>query len=266
MANIVPNQNSEYVYEPEKPVLNSEVSFHPERPIVYTPIGNEPVKVYVWELPVRIFHWVNMLAILLLMGTGIYIGKPFVAASIHEEAYYSYLMGWARYIHFFSAFLFTVNLIFRLYWAFRGNKFATSNPFRLIFWKETVETVKFYLFQKNKKPHYAGHNPLAQLSYWIFIGLGSWIVMLTGFYMYFEPQFNSFWGSLFTWVAHVFGGDSFSVRSWHHLTAWGFMVFTVIHVYMAFRDDYLERNGSVSSMITGYKVEPKKVVGGKNEK
>ncbi|MDP4083546.1 MAG: Ni/Fe-hydrogenase, b-type cytochrome subunit [Bacillota bacterium] len=257
----LPNQTPNY-YTPE---TNSEASFHPERPIKYKPV-NESVKVYVWELPVRIFHWVNMLAIILLMITGVYIGKPFASASIPEEAYYSNLMGWMRYIHFFAAFLFTVNLLFRLYWVFKGNKFSTSNPLRWVFWKEVFQTIKFYLFLKNKKPHYIGHNPLAQLSYWIFIGLGSWIVMLTGFYMYTEPQHASFWGKLFSWVPYIFGGDSYTIRSWHHLAAWGFMLFTLIHVYMAFRDDYLERNGSISSMLTGYKVEPKKLVGGKDEK
>ena len=244
--------------------INSENTFHPERPLVYKPIKNE-VRAYVWELPIRIFHWLNMLAIFVLMGTGIYIGKPMTAAIIPEEAYYSNLMGWMRYIHFFAAFIFVINLMFRLYWVAIGNKFATSNPLRLIFWKELFETVKFYLFLKNKKPHYVGHNPLAQLSYWIFIGVGSWIVMLTGFYMYFEPQLDSFWGNLFFWVPYVFGGDSFTVRSWHHLTAWGFMLFTLIHVYMAFRDDYLERNGSISSMLTGYKTTTKKSVGEKND-
>lgn len=248
----------------KKPGINSENSFHPERPLVYKPVKNE-VRAYVWELPVRIFHWLNMLAIILLMGTGVYIGKPFTAAIIPEEAYYSNLMGWMRYIHFFAAFLFVINLIFRLYWVAAGNKFATSNPLRWIFWKELIETVKFYLFFKNKKPHYVGHNPLAQLSYWIFIGLGSWIIMLTGFYMYFEPQLGSFWSNLFIWVPYIFGGDSYTVRSWHHLTAWGFMLFTVIHIYLAFRDDYLDRNGCISSMFTGYKTTTKKSVGEKND-
>ena len=55
------------------------------------------------------------------------------AAIIPEEAYYSNLMGWVRYIHFFFAFIFVINLMFRLYWSFVGNKFATSNPFRWIF-------------------------------------------------------------------------------------------------------------------------------------
>jgi Ni/Fe-hydrogenase 1 B-type cytochrome subunit len=249
----------------QKVGINSENLIHPEKPIVYKPINNE-VRVYVWELPVRIFHWINALAIVVLMMTGVYIGKPFSSAVIPEEAYFSNFMGWVRYIHFFAAFVFTINLMYRLFWAAIGNKFSKSNPFRWIFWKEVFETIKFYLFLKNKKPHYVGHNPLAQLSYWIFCFFGSWILMLTGYYMYFEPQPESFWAKLFGWVRYLFGGDSYSVRSWHHLMAWGFMLFIVIHVYMAFRDDYLERSGSISSMFTGYKTEPNKAVGEKHEK
>lgn len=266
MSNLTPNvrKHLNNSLPKQNPETNSENSFLPDRAIKYDHLRNT-VKVYVWELPVRIFHWVNMFAILLLMGTGLYIGKPFAGATIPGDAYYSNLMGWMRYIHFFAAFLFTLNLLFRLYWVIWGNKFATSNPFRVIFWREVYQIVKFYLFLKNKKPHYIGHNPLAQLSYWIFIGLGSWIVLLTGFFMYFEPQQESFWGKLFVWVPFIFGGDSYSIRSWHHLAAWGFMVFMVIHVYMAFRDDYLDQNGVVSSMITGYKTEPKKLVGGEDD-
>ncbi|WP_379969488.1 Ni/Fe-hydrogenase, b-type cytochrome subunit [Ectobacillus sp. sgz5001026] len=253
MSDLMPAQH--HTHEP-----NSESTFHPERKIEYKEAKNA-VKVYVWELPVRVFHWINVLAIILLMITGMYIGNPLVGSNVQEEAYYSFLMGWVRYIHFFAAFLFTINLFYRLFWAFIGNKYATSNPFRLIFWKEVWETIKFYLFLKNKKPHYVGHNTLAQLSYWIFIGLGSWVMLLTGYYMYFEPQPESFWGKLFVWVPAVFGGDSYTIRSWHHLVAWAFMLFMVIHIYMAFRDDYLERNGTMSSIFTGYKTEPKELVG-----
>lgn len=212
-------------------------------------------KIYVWEAPVRIFHWINAFAIVLLMITGIYIGKPFVSASIPEDAYYSFLMGWVRYIHFFAAFLFTANLIFRLYWVYAGNKYAKSNPFKLSFWKETWEAMKYYLFLPNRKKHYIGHNTLAQLSYWIFIGFGSIVMMLTGFYLFFEPQFESTFGGIFSYIGILFGGDSFTVRSWHHLVAWGYIIFMVIHIYMAFREDWLSRNGTMSSIITGYKTE-----------
>jgi Ni/Fe-hydrogenase 1 B-type cytochrome subunit len=218
------------------------------------------VKIYVWELPIRVFHWINAIAIVLLMATGIYIGNPFLSATVPEEAYYSYVMGWVRYIHFFSAFLFTLNLVVRLYWTLKGNKYTTINPFKAAFWKGIFETIKYYLFMKNKKPHYIGHNPLAQLSYLIIIGLGSIIMVLTGFRLYTEPQPESFLGQMFAWVPVLFGDTSFSIRSWHHIVAWVFITFIVMHVYMAVRDDYMQRNGTLSSIFTGYKTEPKDVV------
>lgn len=242
----IPKKTRPSTFDPES--LSKDVHMHERKKGA---LG----KVYVWEFPVRMFHWVNAISIFILMVTGIYIGKPFASASIPEEAYYSFLMGWARYIHFYTAFIFTINLVIRMYWSFMGNKYAKSNPFKLEFWKGVWEAVKFYLFLPNKKPHYIGHNKLAELSYWIFIGLGSVIIVLTGYYMYFEPQFDSAIGGIFAYIGILFGGDSFTVRSWHHLVAWGFMVFTVIHIYLAFREDWLSRNGTMSSIFTGYKTE-----------
>ncbi|MBA4601828.1 Ni/Fe-hydrogenase, b-type cytochrome subunit [Thermoactinomyces sp. AMNI-1] len=211
-------------------------------------------RVYVWEAPVRIFHWINAISIVLLMLTGIYIGNPFFSPTVPEEAYYSNIMNWVRYIHFFAAFAFTGNLIFRFYWAFKGNQYARPNPLKKNFWKQVVEATKYYLFLPNKKEHSPGHNKLAELTYLIFIGLGSIIMVLTGFYLYLEPQFASV---PFEKVAFLFGGDSFSVRSFHHIVAWFFVVFIVIHLYMVIRDDWLNRNGTLSSIFTGYKIEEK---------
>lgn len=209
-------------------------------------------RIYVWELPIRIFHWVNALAIILLMITGLYIGKPIFSPTVPEEAYFSNVMGWARYIHFFAAFVFTANLLYRVYWFFKGNIYAKSNPLKISFWKDVFETTKFYLFLPNKKKHTPGHNSLAQLSYWIFIGIGSVIMILTGIFLYFEPQFESV---AIAKIGALFGGDSFTVRSFHHIVAWFFMIFMVVHIYMAFRDDWLNRNGTMSSIFTGYKYE-----------
>ena len=64
-------------------------------------------RVYVWQLPVRFYHWVNALAVLALAVTGYIIGKP-VALAIATEASYSYWFGTARFIHFLAAFLFFV--------------------------------------------------------------------------------------------------------------------------------------------------------------
>lgn len=234
----------------------SHIVHRGKRPVKVQEMSDTYIKVYVWELPVRVFHWVNAFTIFLLIATGLFIGRPNVSASVAEEASYSNLMGWVRYIHFFSAFVFTGNLLVRWYWVFNGNNYATSNPLKRAFWSEAWETIKFYLLLKNRKPHYTGHNPLAQLSYWFFIGGGSIVIIFTGYYLYFEPQPETFFAKLFAWVPYVFG-SSFSVRSWHHLTAWGFILFIVVHVYMAFREDWLERNGTMSSIFTGYKTEKK---------
>ncbi|CAM3205854.1 Ni/Fe-hydrogenase, b-type cytochrome subunit [Sporolactobacillus spathodeae] len=212
--------------------------------------------IYVWEAPIRIFHWVNAASIMLLMLTGIYIGHPFFTPENSGDAYSHFFMGWVRDVHFFTAFIFTANLIYRFYWTFKGNHYAKSQILQKNFWLGLIEVIKGYLFLPNHKPHYIGHNPLAQLSYWIFIGIGSVIMVLTGYFLLFQPQPDSIYGKSFAWVLPLFGGNDYQVRSWHHLVAWGFMLFVVVHVYMSIREDWLSRNGTMSSIFTGYKFEP----------
>ena len=78
-------------------------------------------RVYVWEQPVRIYHWLNALVLLALIVTGFYIANP-LALQSKTEASFMYTMGWFRYIHFIAAYLFFFNLLFRLYWGYAGNK------------------------------------------------------------------------------------------------------------------------------------------------
>lgn len=213
-------------------------------------------KVYVWQLPVRIFHWVAAISILILIITGLYIATPFFSPTVHTDAT-SNVMGWVRNVHIFTAFIFTLNFIFRIYWFFAGNQYSRSNPFTKEFWLGTLETIKYYLLMKNKKKHYIGHNPLAELSYWIFFVIGSIIAIFTGFFLLFEPQPHTWLAAQFAWVPYIFGGDSFGVRSLHNLVTWSFVIFSIVHIYMAFRDDWLSKNGAISSMFTGYKIEKK---------
>ena len=53
-------------------------------------------EVYVWQLPVRIFHWVNAFAITILCITGYIIGDPRMgtADTFHSRIYfYNQLFG-----------------------------------------------------------------------------------------------------------------------------------------------------------------------------
>ena len=77
-------------------------------------------RVYVWELPVRLYHWVNAVCILVLIATGILIGRPLNASA--GEASFRYWFGTVRFIHFVTAYVFFFNFVFRIYWGFVGVK------------------------------------------------------------------------------------------------------------------------------------------------
>lgn len=82
----------------------------------------ERKSVYVYEAPVRIWHWVNALAILTLALTGYFIGSPL--PSQPGEASANFLMGYIRFTHFAAGQVLAVFLILRVYWAIVGNKHA----------------------------------------------------------------------------------------------------------------------------------------------
>lgn len=208
--------------------------------------------VYVWQLPVRIFHFINALSIVVLMVTGIYIGNPFVSPSAFS-ATPAFVMGYVREIHFISGYIFAANLILRLYWAFAGNKHARINILKKRFWQDKVKMLRYYLFIDRKHPHYMGHNPLAETGYLSFIGLGGILLSLTGFYMLFEVRPTSTAFALFSWLG-VFAENSVWMHYVHHWLAWLIMVFIVIHVYMSIRMDTIDKDGTLSSIITGYKI------------
>src|SRR5579859_2797286 len=95
-------------------------------------------RVYVWELPVRLYHWLNALCVVALIATGWLIGHP-VSLSYSNEAYQQYWFGWIRFVHFVTAFAFFFNFLFRIYWGFAGNKYARWTnfiPFKGEQWKE----------------------------------------------------------------------------------------------------------------------------------
>ena len=79
--------------------------------------------VYVYEAPVRAWHWINVLSIVTLAITGWYlIASPL--PSVAGEASDNFLMGYIRFAHFAAGYIFAIGLLVRLYWAFAGNHHA----------------------------------------------------------------------------------------------------------------------------------------------
>ncbi len=85
-------------------------------------------RVYVWEQPIRWFHWINAGGILVLGVSGWLMAHP-PALLTSTEASAGYWFGAVRFAHFAMAYVFTANLAFRIYWAFAGNKFASWRNF-----------------------------------------------------------------------------------------------------------------------------------------
>lgn len=214
-------------------------------------------RVYVWELPVRIFHWINVLAITTLAITGFIIADP-PAIMSNAEASESYWFGTVRFIHFGTAYIFFFNMILRVYWAFVGNRFASWKayiPRDRKMWHNLWHVLRVDIFLGNEKhPDVknisVGHNTMAALSY-VALFLIALIQVFTGFGLY--ASMSGWWlPKLFAWVVPFMGGD-FIVRTIHHSATWLFILFTLIHVYLVFYHDWLEGRGEVSSMFGGYK-------------
>jgi len=210
-------------------------------------------RVYVWEIPVRLYHWINFLAVFTLAVTGYLIGNP-PAIQSATEASYGYWFGTIRFIHFVAAFVFLFNFIFRIYWGFAGNRYANWRsfiPHSKKNLKEIVDVFKLVMLQKKGKPLISiGHNSLAGVTY-LLTFLIFLFQIITGLAMYAAAS-DSFFPRLFVWIIPLLGGE-FSVRNWHHIMMWFFIIFAMIHVYLVFYHDYVEGRGILSSMAGGWK-------------
>ena len=210
-------------------------------------------EVHVWEFPVRLFHWVNALCVTALCITGFVIGAP-PAFMKGTEAYFNYWFGTVRFIHFVFAFIFFFNFIFRIYWGFVGNEFSrwyNFIPLKRCQWKEILDVIKVDVLQvTHKRIDSIGHNSLASLIYFITF-LIFLLQCLTGFGMY-AAMSSSFLPKMFAWIVPFLGGDM-HVRQIHHILMWGFVLFALVHIYLVFYHDYIERRGVTSSMIGGWK-------------
>ena len=212
-------------------------------------------RVYVWELPVRFYHWLNALCVLVLVVTGYLIGTPF-SVSYSAEAYQQYWFGTVRFLHFATSFVFFFNFLFRIYWGFVGNRYAMWTnflPLRPSQLKEMVEVMKVDVLQTRLRGAISiGHNALAGFLYFLSF-LAFLLQAMTGFALY-SSMSHSLLARAFAWVTPVMGGD-FAVRQWHHAFMWFFILFTVVHVYLVFYHDYIEGRGTTSSMVGGWKFE-----------
>lgn len=210
---------------------------------------------YIFEVPVRVWHWIHALAITALIATGYLIANPLASQS--GEASDHFLMGNIRLVHFIAAMFFAVGLLVRIYWAFVGNKYSREllivPVWKGNWWKRVWHEIKFYAFATRKMSKNAGHNPLAQIFMWLINIVLALFMMCTGFALYSQGTGAGSWADrLFGWV-FVIEPSSQTVRMWHLFGMWLMLLFVIIHLYMVVRAQFMSRQNGVGVMIDGWR-------------
>ena len=149
-----------------------------------------------WDVPTRAFHWINALAVIVLIATGLVIltGNPLGISTEGKIALKS--------VHVSFGYVMAVNLLWRFVWAFFGNRYAR---WRAILPGGTgfAAAVRAYVasFLTGEPQQYVGHNPLARIGVSLLFLL-LLVQMITGLVLAGTDLFWPPFGGLFAeWVA-----------------------------------------------------------------
>ena len=202
-----------------------------------------------WNLAYIVDHWIRVVAMAVLIFTGFYIQWPFITGGPD-----SFIMAWMRFFHFVAAYTFVLGLVVRVYLAFRSTFDADWKDFNVIqAIKNIPDIAGYYLFIKGTHKDYRKYNPLQALSY-LFTGMMIIFSALTGFAIYHGNVFGFIPAERgFRWVITMLGGESYT-RMWHIITMWYFIMFLLIHVYMSIMIHFVNKDGTFTSIFTGYKL------------
>ncbi|MFN2165273.1 MAG: Ni/Fe-hydrogenase, b-type cytochrome subunit [Anaerolineae bacterium] len=210
---------------------------------------------YVWEFPVRLQHWLHVVAMLALTVTGVYVASPFLGLAAGQTVD-THITDWMRFSHFVAAWILGLGFLVRLYWFFVGNEFARWSgwlPLGREKLRGLVKQMRYYLFLDRVRPRYTGVNPVSGLTY-LFLGVILVLQGATGIALYAEPLPGGFWRATFGWMLTTFGPQA--VRFTHHALMYIFAIFLLVHLYMMVLGDIEEGNAPVTGIISGWKFEP----------
>ena len=184
--------------------------------------------VKVWDLPIRIFHW------LLVVG--------FFVAYLTEEEILT--------VHVWAGYLVLGLLIFRLLWGFMGNGYARFKNF-------LCSPVKSYTYIKDvialKSKRHLGHNP-AGAAMIVLLIISLFMTAITGIVVYAADQ------NLGPLAGIVGSSHEKLWEEIHEFAANLTLLLVVIHVAGVAVESVIHRENLVKAMWNGYKKSDKAVV------
>jgi Ni/Fe-hydrogenase 1 B-type cytochrome subunit len=225
----------------------------------------------VWDLPTRLFHWINFSSVILLIFIGLVmlfkkeLGITSVEAKIGLKT-----------VHVIIGYVFVANLAIRIIWGFIGNKYARWRT--LVPASGHMDTIRSYMnsIKQGEPLQYAGHNPLGQLAVAV-IFLCLIIMAVTGLTRagtdIYYPPFGSIAaeyiaqpgvdpGSLVPYDTSAVDKDKYDALkafkkpfgTVHIYTAYFLMFLIVMHIGAVIRVEVREGGGIISAMFTGKKL------------
>ncbi len=181
------------------------------------------MKIKVWDLPTRIFHWLLVLA---------YVGAYFTSES-----------EWLLEYHAAGGYIALGLIVFRILWGFTGNRYSRFSDF-IRGWRE----VKSYILRMLRLdiPRFLGHNPAVG---WVvlFMLLITIVISLTGIIVYGGEEGRGIAAGIFSFKTALI------VRVIHLILADIAVVMIVTHISAALIHHFILKENIIYSMFTGYK-------------
>jgi Ni/Fe-hydrogenase 1 B-type cytochrome subunit len=173
----------------------------------------------------KLLHFTHVACMFILGGTGLFIRFNPIAR------------GTMQWLHYVAMFVVTINLVWRLWYAF-GSRQRDYKEFAITS-RDIVTAPKvilYYIFVKPSKPHLGKYNVMQKGTYTIFVPLLI-LQAITGF-MLWRLQFPLI-GSLQGLSAGLIGATGiWIVRTTHYIINWLFIILTTIHVYLSVTEDF----------------------------
>lgn len=200
---------------------------------------------------VRLTHWVNALAVVIMVGSGLRIFNAYPRFARRGETFCCYPFegtpipadftfgGWlagARHWHFAMMWVLFLNGLLYVAFIYLHGEWRDLTPRRGDL-RDAWEMVKFYLFVRPDHPRQGKHNALQKATYFALPWLAL-AAVVTGVAIWKPVQLS--------WLTAALGGFVWA-RYWHFVVMVLIVLLSAVHVLMVFAVDPF----SLRSMITG---------------
>jgi Ni/Fe-hydrogenase 1 B-type cytochrome subunit len=233
--------------------------------VVVERAGRPTMVVYVFGRFVRIAHWIRNALLIWLIGSGIYIGNPFLARNLFTDTAAGFVMAQVRGWHVAAGWLllaFTIVRTYQFLFVRADGKLGLGAELRmggiLFNWRAWRDQLAFYLLLRRDHPGftYSNYGPLQYLTYIVlYTSLG--VISISGILLaapYMTSGLAAFGADLLRPIEVAVGGLA-NVRAIHRFTMWWFVFFTFVHVYMAVWNSLRSGNMLIEGMVSGFKAE-----------